>query len=87
MELPGWGPEDWVKPVSCLAEVCGLRENPEETTQTVDNFVWEHCDQNKNENGIDRRLSWRNRGESSECIWILQYVWFFRVTFESRTET
>ena len=23
-ELPGWGPEDWVKPVSCLAEVCGL---------------------------------------------------------------
>ena len=24
MELPGWGPEDWVKPGSCLAEVCGL---------------------------------------------------------------
>ena len=24
MELPGWGPEDWVKPDSCLAEVCGL---------------------------------------------------------------
>ena len=24
MELPGWGSEDWVKPVSCLAEVCGL---------------------------------------------------------------
>ena len=23
-ELPGWGPEDWVKPGSCLAEVCGL---------------------------------------------------------------
>ena len=22
--LPGWGPEDWVKSVSCLAEVCGL---------------------------------------------------------------
>ena len=23
VELPGWGPEDWVKPGSCLAEVCG----------------------------------------------------------------
>ena len=24
VELLGWGPEDWVKPGSCLAEVCGL---------------------------------------------------------------
>ena len=24
VELPGWGPEDWVKPGSCLTEVCGL---------------------------------------------------------------
>ena len=24
VELPGWRPEDWVKPGSCLAEVCGL---------------------------------------------------------------
>ena len=24
VELPGWGPEDWFKPGSCLAEVCGL---------------------------------------------------------------
>ena len=24
VELPGWEPEDWVKPGSCLAEVCGL---------------------------------------------------------------
>ena len=24
VELPGWGPEDWIKPSSCLAEVCGL---------------------------------------------------------------
>ena len=23
VELPGWGPEDWVKPGSCLAKVCG----------------------------------------------------------------
>ena len=27
VELPGWGPEDWVKPGSCLAEVCGLEGN------------------------------------------------------------
>ena len=25
VQLPGWGPEDWVKPGSCLAEVCGLK--------------------------------------------------------------
>ena len=24
VELPGWGPGNWVKPGSCLAEVCGL---------------------------------------------------------------
>ena len=24
VELPGWGPEDWFKPGSCLAECCGL---------------------------------------------------------------
>ena len=24
VELHGWGPEDWVKPGSCLAEFCGL---------------------------------------------------------------
>ena len=24
VELPGWGPEDWVKPGSCLANICGL---------------------------------------------------------------
>ena len=24
VELPGWGPEGWVKPGSCLAEVCVL---------------------------------------------------------------
>ena len=27
VELPGWGPEDWVKPGSCLAEVCGLEDH------------------------------------------------------------
>ena len=27
VELPGWGAEDWVKPGSCLAEVCGLKSH------------------------------------------------------------
>ena len=25
VELTGWGPEDWVKPGSCLVDVCGLK--------------------------------------------------------------
>ena len=24
VELPSWAPEDWVKPDSCLTNVCGL---------------------------------------------------------------
>ena len=102
VELPGWGPEDWVNQKTWLNlvavwqnSVAGsshlwksrLRENPGETTQAVDNIVWEHCDESKNGNGIDCRLSWRNRGEPSDCTRILQFVWFFRVTIESRTET
>ena len=27
MELPGWGPEDWVKPGSCLAKIYGLEDH------------------------------------------------------------
>ena len=27
VELPGWEPEDWVKPGSCLAEVCRLEDH------------------------------------------------------------
>ena len=27
VELSGWGPEDWVKPGKCLAEVCGLEDH------------------------------------------------------------
>ena len=65
----------------------GLREDPGETTQAVDDFVWEHCDEGKNRNGTDYRLSLRNRGESSDWTRILQHVWFFRVTIESRTKT
>ena len=27
VELPGWGPDDWVKPGICLAKVCGLESH------------------------------------------------------------
>ena len=78
VELPGWGPEDWVKPGSCLAEVCGLEghvcEDPGETTQAIDGIVWKRSDESKNRNGTDSRLPWRNRGESSDCTRILQHV-------------
>ena len=74
VELPGWGPEDWVKPGSCLAEVCGLEGHVcGETTQAVDDIVWERYDESKDGNGTDRRLPWRNRGKSSDCTRILQH--------------
>ena len=97
VELPGWGPEDWVKPVSCLAEVCGLEghvcggldcvKTLERQPQAIDDIVWECRDESKDGNGTDRRLPWRNRSKSSDCTRILQHVWFFRVTIESITET
>ena len=62
-------------------------ENPRETTQAVDDIVWERREESKDGNGTGRRLPWRNRGESSDCTKILQHVWFFRVTIESGTET
>ena len=92
VELTGWGPEDWVKPGSCLAEVFGLEGHvcggldcvkSGETTQAIDDMVWEHCE---NGNRTDSRLPWGNRGESSDCTRILQHVWFLRVTIESRTK-
>ena len=58
----------------------GLCEDPRETTQAIDGIVWERRDENKNRNGTDSRLPWRNRGESSDCTRILQHVWFSRVT-------
>ena len=45
VDLPVWGPEDWVKRGSCLAEVCGLEghfcggKEPGETTQAIDDIV------------------------------------------------
>ena len=59
VELPGWGPEDWVKPGSCLWR-SGLCEDPRETTQAIDGIVWECRDDSKNGNGTDSGLPWRN---------------------------
>ena len=52
VELPGWAPEDWIKPGSCPGRSLwtgrsylwryGLRKNPGETTQAIDDIVWEH---------------------------------------------
>ena len=98
VELPGLAPEEWVKPEDWVAVLrksvawrvtsveAGLRKDPGETTQAKDDIVWEHCDETKNGNGIDCRLSWRNRGESNNCTRVLQHVWFFIVTNESRTK-
>ena len=63
-----------------------LPKDPGEITQTINDIVWEQCDEIKNGNGIDCRLPWRNRGESSDCTRIFQHVWFLRVTIESRTK-
>ena len=47
-----------------------------ETTQSIDDIVWECRDESKNGNRTDRRLPWRNRGESSDCTRVLQHVRF-----------
>ena len=44
-----------------------MRKDSGETTQAIDDIIWEHCDESKNGNGIDCRLPWRNRGESIHC--------------------
>ena len=85
VELPGWEPEDWVKPGSCLAEVCGLEghvcggldcmktleKQHKQLTVLFGNIVMKA---RTNGNGTDSGLSWRNRGESSDCTRILQHV-------------
>ena len=72
MELPGWGPDDWVKPGSCLAKVCGLeghicrgfdsrlREGLCKITQAINDTVRKHSDESKDGNGIDCRVPRRN---------------------------
>ena len=42
VELPGWGPEDWVKPGSCLAEVCGLEGHFRGGLDCVKTLVKQH---------------------------------------------
>ena len=36
----------------------GLRKDPGETTQAIDDIVWEHGDEGENGNGTDYRLAW-----------------------------
>ena len=63
-------------------ERSGLRKGPRETTQVIDDIVWEHYDEGENGNGTDCRLRSRSRGESSDCTRILQQIWFLRVTID-----
>ena len=79
--LPGWGQKRtglnllpvWQKSVDwkVTSGGSGLGEDPGETTQAVDDFVWEHCDEGENGNGTDCRLPWRNRAQSSDYTRIL----------------
>ena len=70
VEMPSWGPEDWVKPGSCLPEVCGLEghicgaldcvKTLEKQHKRLTIFVWEHSDEGENGNGTESRLPWGN---------------------------
>ena len=40
-------------------DVCGCqRKDPGETTQAIDDIVWEHCEEGENGSGTDCRLAW-----------------------------
>ena len=70
VELPGWGPEDWAKPGSCLAKVCGLEGHICGGLDGVKTLANQHKQltilfgnnvmKAKNGNEIDCRLPWRN---------------------------
>ena len=65
MEVPGWGPEDWVKPSSYLVKVCGLEGDICGGLDCVKTIAKQHKQltilfgKSKNGNGIDFRLPWR----------------------------
>ena len=63
-----------------------MRKDLGETSQVIDDIVWEHCDEGENRNETDCRLPWWNRGESSDCTRILQHIWFSRVIIETKTK-
>ena len=70
VELPGWGPDDWVKPGSCLAELFGLEGHICGGLDYVKTLEKQHKQltilfrkivmKAKNGNGIDCRLPLRN---------------------------
>ena len=93
VELTGWGPEDWVQPGSCLAEVCGLEGHVCGGLDCVKTLERQHQQLTILFGNVVMKartetelIAWRNRGESSDCIRILQHVWFFRVAIKSKTE-
>ena len=86
VELPGWGPEDWVKPGSCLAEVYGLEGHVCGGLDCVKTLEKQH----KQLTVLVGNVVMKTRTETElivDCTRILQHVWFFRVTIESRAET
>ena len=90
VELPGWGPEDWVKPGSCLEEVCGLESHVCGSLGCVKTLERQH----KQLTILFGNVVMKARTETeliADCHWgtevNLQHVWFFRVTIKSRTET
>ena len=70
VELPFWGPKDWVKPGLLSGSSLwiggshlwrsGLREDSCETTQATNDIVWEDRNESKTRNGSNCRLPRRN---------------------------
>ena len=98
VELPGWGREDWVKPGSCLAEVCGLEGHVCGGLDCVKNLEKQHKQLAILFGSIVMKVKTEtdliadcHGGTEVNLVTALgfysQHVWFFRVTIESRTET
>ena len=59
--FPGWGPEDWVEPGSCLAKVCGLEGHMCGGLDCVKTLAKQHKQLTiRFENRANCRLPWRN---------------------------
>ena len=67
INLPGWGPEDWIEPGCSLAKVCSLKNNKRgglnctknlaKKAGTIDGFVQKPNDGNEDVDKTDCRLS------------------------------
>ena len=82
VELPGWRPEDWVKPGSCLAEVCGLEGHVCGGLVFINTLEKQHKQLTVLFGNVVMRARTEaeliahesSRGESSDCTRILQHV-------------